>query len=91
MSIVKIDKKHFQVLHSAARAVFKQAVESNEHSATTLEYLTALDAAIEEGHRSLGTSRPAADQYIHLVGGLTKAQAENAMSILRKEGLLPEE
>lgn len=90
MSFVKIDTKQFQVLHSAARAVFKQAVESNEHSSTTLEFLTALDAAIDEGHRVLGTSRPAADQYINLVGGLTKAQADNAMAILRKEGLLSE-
>lgn len=90
MSFIKIDKKQFQVLHSAARAVFKQVLESNEHSSTTLEYLTALDAAIDEGHRVLGTDRPAADQYINIVGGLTRAQADNAMSILRKEGLLPE-
>lgn len=91
MATVTMDRMAFQALHSAARALYKQALESEDHSPNTLLYLTALDAAIDAGHEALGTHRPSADKYIHVIGGITKAQAQNAQAILRNEGLLDDE
>lgn len=85
---VTLDRTQFQVLHSAARALFQQALGTEDHSATTLMYLQALNDAIDTGHDALGTHRPSADKYVHIVGGITKAQADNAQAILQKEGLL---
>ncbi len=81
----------FQALHSAARGMFRYTMQTDNHSAETLVYLQLVDAAIDEGHTALGTQRSAADQYIHLVGGLTSAQMQNARKILENEGLLPPE
>lgn len=85
---VTVEKRAFQALHSAARAVYRSEIQKDNHSAETLVFLQLLDAAIDDGHLALGTERPAADQFIHLVSGITQLQAANARKILEQEGLL---
>jgi len=87
MATVTMDRTLFQALHSAARALYKQALETDDHSTNTLLYLTVLDEAINAGHKALNTNRSAADKYVHLVSGISKTQAENAKAILEREGL----
>lgn len=88
---VTLDRAAFQVLHSAARSVFRNQIQVDNHTKETLIYLQLLDKAIDVGHEALGTLRPYADQYIHLVTGLTQTQVQNARRILESEGLLPTE
>lgn len=85
---IRVTKKTFQALHSAGRSLFQQALQSNNHSAETLIYLTLLNEAIDEGHQVLGTQRAAADEFIRLVTGITDAQRENARLFLEQEELL---
>lgn len=88
---VTIGRKEFQALHSAARAMFKEALKSDNHSAEALIYLQLLDASIDAGHAALGTHRPSADEYVRLVNGISKIQAENAKLFLEQQGLtIPE-
>lgn len=88
---VTIGRREFQALHSAARAMFREVMKTENHSPDTLAFLQLLDAAIDAGHEALGTHRPSADQYIHMVGGIIATQAQNARLILEREGLLSKE
>lgn len=84
---VEMSRHDFQVLHSAGRALFKQATESYDHTKEATAYLVALDQAIIKGHEVLNTDRPSADEYVYLVHGVTEAQREHARTILENEGL----
>jgi hypothetical protein len=88
MTDITVSKKTFQYLHSAARALFQQALQTENHSAESLVYLQLLNEAIDAGHDALGTHRPSADQYVNVVGGITRLQAENAQAFLKNEGYL---
>lgn len=87
---ITIQRKEFQALHSAARAMFKNALKTDDHSAEALMYLQLLDAAIDAGHEALGTHRPSADTYVELIGGISRIQAQNAQAFLQREGLTNE-
>lgn len=84
---IEISRREFQVLHSAGRALFKQATQSYDHTKEATAYLVALDQAIIKGHEVLNTDRPAADEYVRLIHGITEAQREHARAILENEGL----
>ncbi len=88
---IMMSRKEFQALHSAARAMFRESMKSDNHSAQALIYLQLLDAAIDAGHEALGTHRPSADTYVELISGISKIQAENAQRFLENKGLtIPE-
>ena len=84
---ITVDKKTFQALHSAARALFNEALKTDNHSVATVTYLQLLNDAISAGHEALGTHRPSADHYIELARGVTKAQEENIKILLEEHGL----
>lgn len=84
---VTVDKKTFQALHSAARALYAEALKTENHSVATLTYLTLLNDAIDAGHTALQTHRTSADKYIELTKGVTAAQEENIKLLLEHHGL----
>ena len=81
---VTVDRDQFQMLHSAGRSLFQNALKTQDHSPDTLVYLTLLNDAIDEGHKVLGTHRPTADEYIELVSNITTIQRANAEKFLKE-------
>ncbi len=87
MDTITVDKSTFQALHSAARALFTEAMKTDDHSVATVTYLTLLNEAITAGHEALGTHRASADKYIEFAKGVTAAQEENIKILLKEHGL----
>ena len=83
-----ITREQFQMLHSSARAVYRQSIDSSEIDSFTAEFLIKLNDAIELGHDILGTDRSTADNYIKLVGEVARLHEDQARRILEREGLL---
>lgn len=84
---VIVDRKQFQILHSAARAVFRSILTNPNPTQDMALSAMALDEAIDEGHRALGTERASADKYVQAVGGLLYQQLVHARQILERENM----
>lgn len=88
---ITIDRKHFQSLHSAGRALYSIMLGSENPSLEVLMALQVLDEAIAAGHDALNTDRGFADEYINVAGRVTRAQVSNIKSFLQQEGISAED
>jgi hypothetical protein len=81
--LVSTPRKHLYNLHAAARGMYSQLmnIESGVDG-SFLTYLQELNAAIQEGHKLLGTERVAADNYVALMKEVHEAQLRQVQEFL---------